>query len=88
MGLFDWKKDKEKEKDQEAVEELGFFKRLVSGMTKTRDQLADGLNRIFHGHTELDDDFYDELEEVLIMADLGLETTDKIIEDLKKRVKE
>ena len=69
-------------------EEAGFFKRLVSGLTKTRDHLADSLNQIFHGHSELDEDFYDELEEVLIMADLGLETTDKIIEDLKRRVKE
>lgn len=83
----DVKAEKDEKKAKHA-EEGGFFKRLVSGMTKTRDQLAEGLNRIFHGHTELDDDFYDELEEVLIMADLGLETTDKIIEDLKARVKE
>ena len=83
----DAKAEKDGKKAKHA-EEGGFFKRLVSGMTKTRDQLAEGLNRIFHGHTELDDDFYDELEEVLIMADLGLETTDKIIEDLKARVKE
>ncbi len=69
-------------------EKKGFFKRLVSGLTKTRDSIADGLNQLFHGHSELNDDFYDELEEVLIMADLGLETTDKIIEDLKRRVKE
>lgn len=69
-------------------EKKGFFKRLVSGLTKTRDSIADGLNQLFHGHSELNDDFYDELEEVLIIADLGLETTDKIIEDLKRRVKE
>lgn len=74
--------------DGEAKEEgAGFFKRLVNGLTKTRNHLTDSLNQIFHGHSELDDDFYDELEEVLIMADLGLETTDKIIEDLKSRVK-
>lgn len=83
----DAKAEKDEKKAKHA-EEGGFFKRLVNGMTKTRDQLAEGLNRIFHGHTELDDDFYDELEEVLIMADLGLETTDKIIADLKARVKE
>lgn len=69
-------------------EKKGFFKRLVSGLTKTRDSITEGLNQLFHGHSELNDDFYDELEEVLIMADLGLETTDKIIEDLKRRVKE
>ncbi len=73
---------------EEPKEKTGFFKRLVNGLTKTRNQLTDSLNQIFHGHSELDDDFYDELEEVLIMADLGLETTDKIIADLKKRVKE
>ncbi|MBQ8983681.1 MAG: signal recognition particle-docking protein FtsY [Lachnospiraceae bacterium] len=66
----------------------GFFKRLVAGLTKTRNQLTESLNQIFKGHSELDDDFYDELEEVLIMADLGLETTDKIIDDLKVRVKQ
>lgn len=66
----------------------GFFKRLVAGLTKTRTQLTESLNQIFKGHSELDDDFYDELEEVLIMADLGLETTDKIIDDLKVRVKQ
>lgn len=87
--------DKEEMKETEEVseaeepkEKTGFFKRLVNGLTKTRNQLTDSLNQIFHGHSELDDDFYDELEEVLIMADLGLETTDKIIVDLKKRVKE
>lgn len=66
----------------------GFFKRLVAGLTKTRNQLTESLNQIFKGHSELDDDFYDELEEVLIMADLGLETTDKIIDDLIVRVKQ
>lgn len=69
-------------------EKKGFFKRLVSGLTKTRDSITEGLNQLFHGHSELNDDFYDELEEVLIMADLGLETTDRIIEDLKRRVRE
>ena len=67
---------------------MGLFDKLIQGLTKTRNQLAEGLNQIFHGHSELDDDFYDELEEVLIMADLGLETTSNIIEDLKRRVKE
>lgn len=66
----------------------GFFKRLVAGLTKTRNQLTESLNQIFKGHSELDDDFYDELEEVLIMADLGLETTNKIIDDLIVRVKQ
>lgn len=79
---------KKKEEEQPEEHKQGFFKRLVAGLTKTRDQLTESLNQIFKGHSELDDDFYDELEEVLIMADLGLETTDKIIDDLKVRVKQ
>ena len=62
-------------------EKQGFFKRLVSGLTKTRDS-------IFHGFSNIDDDFYEELEETLIMGDLGVKTTMEIIEDLKKKVKE
>lgn len=80
--------DKKEEEEQPEEHKQGFFKRLVAGLTKTRDQLTESLNQIFKGHSELDDDFYDELEEVLIMADLGLETTDKIIDDLKVRVKQ
>lgn len=79
---------KKEEEEQPEEHKQGFFKRLVAGLTKTRDQLTESLNQIFKGHSELDDDFYDELEEVLIMADLGLETTDKIIDDLKVRVKQ
>lgn len=67
---------------------MGFFSRLVSGLTKTRDSIASGLDSIFHGFSKIDDDFYEELEEVLIMGDLGVETTMNIIEDLKDRVKE
>jgi len=79
---------KKEEEEHPEEHKQGFFKRLVAGLTKTRDQLTESLNQIFKGHSELDDDFYDELEEVLIMADLGLETTDKIIDDLKVRVKQ
>lgn len=68
-------------------EKKGFFKRLVSGLTKTRNHIAESFENLFSG-SHIDDDFYDELEETLIMADLGLDTTTKIIEDLKKRVKE
>ena len=80
--------DVEPEPQEKKEKKPGFFKRLVDGLTKTRNQLTESLNQIFKGHSELDDDFYEELEEVLIMADLGLETTDNIIADLKKRVKE
>lgn len=69
-------------------EKQGFFKRLVSGLTKTRENIAAGIDSIFSGFSKIDDDFYDELEEILIMGDLGVDTTVKIIEDLKKKVKE
>ncbi len=69
-------------------EKQGFFKRLVSGLTKTRDNIVSGMDSIFHGFSKIDDDFYEELEETLIMGDLGVRTTEEIIEDLKEKVKE
>lgn len=69
-------------------EKQGFFKRLVSGLTKTRDNIVSGMDSIFHGFSKIDDDFYEELEETLIMGDLGVRTTEEIIEDLKAKVKE
>ncbi|WP_346706824.1 signal recognition particle receptor subunit alpha, partial [Merdimonas faecis] len=49
-----------------------FFKRLVSGLSKTRDNIVSGMDSIFNGFSKIDDDFYEELEEVLIMGDLGV----------------
>lgn len=69
-------------------EKQGFFKRLVSGLTKTRDNIVSGMVSIFHGFSKIDDDFYEELEETLIMGDLGVHTTMEIMEDLKAKVKE
>ncbi|MGC4017867.1 MAG: signal recognition particle-docking protein FtsY [Muricomes sp.] len=69
-------------------EKQGFFKRLVSGLSKTRDNIVSGMDNIFHGFSKIDDEFYEELEETLIMGDLGVHTTMEIIEDLKERVKE
>ena len=69
-------------------EKKGFFRRLVSGLTKTRDNIVSGMDSIFHGFSRIDDDFYEELEETFIMADMGYETTEKVIENLKERVKE
>lgn len=66
----------------------GFFKKLISGLTKTRDNVVLGLNSIFHGFSKIDDDFYEELEEMLIMGDIGVATTEKIIDDLKAKVRE
>ncbi len=69
-------------------EKKGFFSRLVSGLTKTRDNIISGIDGIFNGFSNIDEDFYEELEELLIMADLGINTTTSIIEELKQKVKE
>lgn len=69
-------------------EKKGFFKRLVSGLAKTRDNIVSGIDSIFNGFSSIDEDFYEELEEILIMGDLGIHATVKIIEDLKAKVKE
>ncbi len=69
-------------------EKKGFFSRLVKGLTKTRDNIVSGIDNIFSGFSSIDDDFYEEIEETLIMGDLGIHTTEKIIEDLRAKVKE
>lgn len=69
-------------------EKKGFWGRLVSGLTKTRNQIVSGIDSIFHGFSNIDDDFYEELEEILIMGDLGVRATMDIIGNLKQKVKE
>ena len=69
-------------------EKKGFWSRLVSGLSKTRDNIVSGIDAVFNGFSNIDDDFYEELEETLIMGDLGVHTTMEIIEDLKEKVKE
>ena len=66
----------------------GFFSRLVSGLQKTRANIAAGIDSIFSGFSSIDEDFYEELEEILIMGDIGIDTTMTIIEKLKEEVKE
>ena len=66
----------------------GFFSKLVTGLTKTRTNIIAGIDAIFSGFSNIDDDFYEELEEILIMADLGINTTGAIMDDLKAKVKE
>lgn len=66
----------------------GFFGRLVEGLTKTRNNIVSGIDSIFSGFSAIDDDFYEEIEETLIMGDLGIETTMSIVEDLRNKVKE
>ncbi len=65
----------------------GLFGRLVAGLTKTRASISQSFDQLFKGFKTIDDDFYEELEETLIMADLGLDTTERIIEELKGLVK-
>ena len=67
---------------------MGFFDKIKAGLAKTRDALSNTLGSIFSGFSEIDDDFYDELEECLILADLGVETALKATELLRKTVKE
>ena len=69
-------------------EKKGFFRRLVEGLTKTRDNIVSGIDSIFSGFSSIDDDFYEEIEEILVMGDLGINATTAIIEDLKHKVKE
>ena len=70
------------------AEKKGFFGRLVAGLSKTRTNIMSGIDHIFSGFSSIDDDFYEELEEILIMADLGVSTTSSIIESLQQKVKE
>ena len=67
---------------------MGFFDRLVQGLTKTRNNIVSGIDAIFNGFSNIDEDFYEELEEILIMGDLGIHATENILEDLRRKVKE
>lgn len=69
-------------------EKKGFFARLKSGLTKTRDNIVSGIDAVFHGASEIDEDFYEELEETLIMGDIGVNATNDIMERMKEAVKE
>lgn len=69
-------------------ESQGFFQRLVSGLTKTRDHIVSGMDSIFSGFSQINDEFYEELEETLIMGDIGVRTTMEILDQLRDKVKE
>ena len=66
-----------------AEEKKGFFKRLAEGLSKTRNNIVAGIDAVFHGFSSIDDDFYDEIEEILVMGDIGINATTAIIENLK-----
>ena len=67
---------------------MGFFDKIKAGLTKTRDALSNTLGGVFSGFSQLDDDFYDELEESLILADLGVDTAVKATDRLRKVIRE
>ena len=69
-------------------EKKGFFSRLVAGLTKTRDNIVSGIDAVFSGFSKIDEEFYEELEEILIMGDLGVKATEAILDDLRAKVKE
>lgn len=69
-------------------EKKGFFSRLKQGLTKTRNNIVHSMDSVFKGYSHIDEDFYEELEEVLIMGDIGVNATGEIMERLRKQVKE
>lgn len=69
-------------------EKKGFFRRLREGLTKTRNNIVAGIDSIFSSFSSIDDDFYEEIEEILVMGDIGINTTTSIIEHLKEEVEE
>ncbi len=72
----------------EGKEKIGFFGRLKAGLTKTRENIVKGIDSVFSGFSAIDEDFYEELEEILIMGDIGVNATTDIIQRLKAQVKE
>lgn len=80
--------EEEAEENTEAEKKQGFFSRLVAGLTKTRDSFVSGIDSIFSGFSSIDDDFYEEIEEILIMGDIGVRATQEILENLQQKVKE
>ena len=71
-----------------AEEKKGFFRRLADGLAKTRNNIVSGMDAIFNGFSDIDYDFYDEIEETLVMGDIGINATTAIIDNLKQKVKE
>ncbi len=67
---------------------MGFFDKLKSGLKKTKDALLKPVNDLFASYDKVDEDFYDELCDLLIMADVGVETSDYLVNELRERLKE
>lgn len=69
-------------------EKKGFFGRLKEGLTKTRDNIVHGIDAVFNGYSMIDEEFYEELEEILIMGDIGVNASNAILERLREQVRE
>lgn len=69
-------------------EKKGFFGRLKAGLTKTRDNIVHGIDAVFNGYSMIDEEFYEELEEILIMGDIGVNASNAILERLREQVRE
>ena len=69
-------------------EKKGFFARLKEGLTKTRNNIVHGIDAVFGGFSSIDEDFYEELEEILIMGDIGVKATGEILDKLREQVRE
>ena len=67
---------------------MGFFEKLRAGLTKTREAFVGAVNDLFSGRGKIDDDLYDELEEILYTADIGVATTQQILQQLQQRVRQ
>ena len=67
---------------------MGFFSRLKEGLTKTRNNIVNGIDAVFSGFSSIDEEFYEELEEILIMGDIGVAATTEILDRLRRQVKE
>lgn len=71
----------------EADEGIGFFAKIKKGLSKTRDQFSQGLTNLFTRNVKIDDDLYEELEEILISADIGMKSTLEIVDELRDEIK-
>ena len=67
---------------------MGFFSKLQDCLSKTRDNIVRGIDNVFNGYSDIDEDFYDELEETLIMGDIGVNATSRIMDGLRQQVNE
>ena len=66
---------------------MGFFDKLKNGLGKTKQNINDKINNVFANFRKVDEELLDELEEALIMSDIGIETSTKIISELRNRIK-